>query len=126
MLCSWDGNVRQLCNEVQRVIARAVDNEVITPNHLSPDLKRSSQPLTPFGKYANAKTIASYDGEVSPFSNIAEGGTLEEAVSGLEMQLIRASLARHSWNISRVAVELGITRRGLYLKVARYGIEKAA
>jgi two-component system response regulator HupR/HoxA len=42
------------------------------------------------------------------------------------MQLIRASLARHKWNISRVAAELGLTRRGLYLKLARYGIEKAA
>ena len=52
------------------------------------------------------------------------GGTLEEAVSDLEMQLIRASLARHRWNISRVANELGLTRRGLYLKLSRYRIEK--
>jgi transcriptional regulator of acetoin/glycerol metabolism len=42
------------------------------------------------------------------------------------MQLIRASLARHNWNISRVAGELGLTRRGLYLKLTRYGISKAA
>lgn len=126
MVCRWDGNVRQLCNEVQRVIARAVDNEVITPDHLSPDLKRSSQPLTPFGDQGNARPIASYDGNVSPFTNIAKGGTLESAVSELEMQLIRTSLARHNWNISRVANELGLTRRGLYLKIARYGIQKAA
>ncbi len=126
MVCSWDGNVRQLCNEIQRVIARAVDNEVITPDHLSPELKRSSQPLTPFGTQDNARPIASYDGTFSPFTNISEGGTLDQAVSELEMQLIRASLARHSWNISRVAVELGLTRRGLYLKLTRYGIQKAA
>ncbi len=126
MVCNWAGNVRQLCNEIQRVIARAVDNEVITPDHLSPELKRSAQPLTPFNVGSNVKPIASYDGFVSPFANIAEGGTLEGAVSELEMQLIRASLARHNWNISRVATELGLTRRGLYLKLARYGIEKAA
>ena len=126
MVCSWDGNVRQLCNEVQRVIARAVDNEVITPDHLSPELKRSSQPLTPFGNPDNARPIATYDGTFSPFTNIAEGGTLEDAVTELEMQLIRASLIRHSWNISRVANELGLTRRGLYLKLSRYGIAKAA
>ena len=126
MVCSWDGNVRQLCNEIQRVIARAVDNEVITPEHLSPELKRSSQPLTPFGNQDNARPIASYDGAFSPFTNITEGGTLDDAVSELEMQLIRASLARHNWNISRVATELGLTRRGLYLKLSRYGIEKAA
>ena len=126
MVCSWDGNVRQLCNEIQRVIARAVDNEVITPDHLSPELKRSSQPLTPFGSQDNVRPIASYDGAFSPFTNISEGGTLDQAVSELEMQLIRASLIRHNWNISRVAAELGLTRRGLYLKLSRYGIEKAA
>ena len=55
-----------------------------------------------------------------------EPTTLDEAVAELEMQMITDSLRRHEWNISRVARELGITRRGLYLKIARYGIEKAA
>jgi DNA-binding NtrC family response regulator len=63
---------------------------------------------------------------VMPFSHLTEGQTLEEAVSDLEMQMIKASLARHNWNISRVASELGLTRRGVYLKLSRYGIEKAA
>ncbi len=126
MVCNWDGNVRQLTNEIQRVMARAVDNEVITPDHLSPELKRSTQPLTPFGDQGNARPIASYDGVVSPFATFTEGSTLEEAVSELEMQLIRASLTRNNWNISRVANELGLTRRGLYLKLTRYGIQKAA
>ena len=125
MVCNWEGNVRQLCNEVQRVIARAVDNEVITPDHLSPELKRSAKPLTPLVE-AGAKPIATYDTHFTPFKNIPEGGTLDEAVTELEMQMIRAALARHNWNISRVANELGLTRRGLYLKIARYGIEKAA
>jgi DNA-binding NtrC family response regulator len=61
-----------------------------------------------------------------PFANISEGGTLEQAVSELEMQMIRTSLSRNNWNISRVAGELGLTRRGLYLKLSRYGIQKAA
>lgn len=126
MVCNWEGNVRQLCNEIQRIIARAVDNEVITPEHLSPELKRSAKPLTTFDTGSNVRPIASYDGVVSPFSNLTPGGTLEDAVSELEMQMIKGSLTRHNWNISRVAVELGLTRRGLYLKLSRYGIEKAA
>lgn len=126
MVCNWEGNVRQLTNEIQRVMARAVDNEVIMPEHLSPELKRSTQPLTPFGDQGNVRPITSYDGVVTPFATFTEGSTLEEAVSELEMQLIKASLARHSWNISRVATELGLTRRGLYLKLTRYGIQKAA
>ena len=125
MVCNWEGNVRQLCNEVQRIIARAEDNEVITPDHLSPELRRNAKPLTALSE-AGSKPIATYDTPFMPFKNIPKGGTLEEAVSELEMQMIKAALARQNWNISRVANELGLTRRGLYLKIARYGIEKAA
>ena len=42
MVCEWEGNVRQLCNEIQRIVARAEDGEIITPEHLSPELKRSA------------------------------------------------------------------------------------
>ncbi|QQS31940.1 MAG: sigma 54-interacting transcriptional regulator [Acidobacteriota bacterium] len=126
MVCNWEGNVRQLQNEVQRFVARAEDGEVITPAHISPELKPTGKPLQTFGGESAHEPIASYEGTFSPFANISAGGTLEDAVSDLEMQLIRASLARHNWNISRVAGELGLTRRGLYLKLTRYGITKAA
>lgn len=126
MVCDWDGNVRQLCNEIQRVVARADDGEIITPQHLSPELKRNAKPLTPFGANSNVKTIASYNSSFSSFNVGAPGGTLEAAVSELETQMIKDSLSRHNWNISQVARELGLTRRGLYMKIERYGIEKAA
>ena len=126
MVCNWEGNVRQLCNEIQRIIARAVDGEVVTPDHLSPELKRAAKPLSPFTENGNVRPIASYD---SVFTSSLAGtptGTLEAAVAELETQMIKSSLTRHNWNISRVANELGLTRRGLYLKLSRYGIEKAA
>lgn len=126
MVSDWAGNVRQLCNEIQRVVARAVDGEQITPEHLSTDLKRSAQPIVSFAEGGNVKPIASYDGAFASFNIGTPSGTLEEAVSELETQMIQASLARHRWNISRVANELGLTRRGLYMKIARYGIERAA
>lgn len=126
MVCDWDGNVRQLCNEVQRIIARSVDGETITPEHLSPELKRTARPISTYSNSDRVVPIASYDSTVAPFTNIGDGGTLEEAVGKLEMQMIRVALTRNNWNISRVANELGLTRRGLYLKLTRYGIEKAA
>ena len=126
MVCNWEGNVRQLANEIQRIVARAVDNEVITPESLSPELKRSVKPLTPFEESGNVRPIASYDSVFTPFTSGVPEGTLEEAVNELEMQMIRGSLARNSWNISKVAKELGLTRRGLYLKLSRYHIEKSA
>jgi len=125
MVCNWEGNVRQLCNELQRVIARAVDNETITPSYLSPELRRSSKPLSSF-RDGDSTPIALYDQPIMPFANLSEGQTLEQAVSEVEMQMIRSSLTRHNWNISRVAEELGLTRKGLYMKLTRYGIQRSA
>jgi hydrogenase-4 transcriptional activator len=125
MVCEWEGNVRQLCNEIQRVVARAEDGETITPAHLSPELKRSATPIA-FAENGNVRPITSYDNAYSNFNIGSDSGTLEEAVSELETQMINESLRRHRWNISKVARELGLTRRGLYMKIARYGIEKSA
>ena len=124
MVCEWEGNVRQLCNELQRIIARAEDNETITPHNLSPALRKSAKPIAIFND-GGAHPIVSYDQPIMPFANLSKGQTLEAAVSDLEMQMIKSALAKHNWNISQVANELGLTRRGLYLKLTRYGIERA-
>ncbi len=122
MVCEWEGNVRQLCNEIQRMVARAADGDVLGPENLSAELKRNVTPLT--------STDSTDVKNISPFSSFFKSGkqglTIEEAVSELEIQMINDALRRHDWNISRVARELGLTRRGLYLKLSRYGIEKAA
>ncbi|HVE59959.1 MAG TPA: sigma 54-interacting transcriptional regulator [Pyrinomonadaceae bacterium] len=125
MVCEWEGNVRQLCNEIQRVIARAVDGEVITPEHLSLDLKRNATPISAMEEHGNVSPITS-SGTFGGYTIGIQGATLESAVSELETQMIVDALRRHDWNISRVSRELGLTRRGLYLKLARYGIEKSA
>jgi hydrogenase-4 transcriptional activator len=125
MVCEWEGNVRQLTNEVQRIIARASDNETVTPDHLSPELRKTARPLAAFSA-GDARPIALFDQPVMPFLNLTEGQTLDEAVTELEMQMIRSALARNNWNMTRTAAELGLTRKGLYMKLARYGIERAA
>ncbi|MGI9055271.1 MAG: sigma 54-interacting transcriptional regulator [Pyrinomonadaceae bacterium] len=122
MVCEWEGNVRQLCNEIQRLVARASDGEVLGPEHLSKDLKRNVTPVSS-GDSENGNSITNLG---SFYGSSKAGVTIETAVSELEIQMISDALRRHEWNISRVARELGLTRRGLYLKLARYGIEKAA
>lgn len=127
MVCDWDGNVRQLCNEVQRIIARAEDGEVITPNHLSPELRPQAKRISPFDDRGNLRLIQS--GSSYAVASAVRGdakGTLEAAVAELEVRMISDALNRHNWNISHAAGELGLTRRGLYLKISRYGISKAA
>ncbi len=126
MVGSWEGNVRQLCNEVQRIVARAEDGEKITPEHLSPEIIRNAKALAQPDTNGNVKPITSYNSTFATFNTGSHIGTLEDAVSELETQLIKEALTRHEWNISRASSELGVTRRGLYMKIARYGIEKVA
>ena len=124
MAAKWDGNVRQLCNEIQRIIARARDGEVITPNHISPELKRKPIQKT-FDKNGNVTSIISKADSSGTFSVGMEGATIEDAVSELETQMILDSMRRNDGNITRVAKELGLTRRGLYMKINRYKIKRA-
>ncbi|HEU5133092.1 MAG TPA: sigma 54-interacting transcriptional regulator [Pyrinomonadaceae bacterium] len=119
MVSDWPGNVRQLCNEIQRTVARAEDGTIITPAHLSPELKRTSSPTTP----SSATAITSM-----PSSNIPTTGTgtLAEALAEVERRMISDALRRHGGNISRAARELGLTRRGLYLKLERHELSVSA
>ncbi len=39
-------------------------------------------------------------------------------------EITLASLRQHEWNISRVARELGLTRRTIYLRLGRWGINR--
>ncbi|MEW6319862.1 MAG: sigma 54-interacting transcriptional regulator [Acidobacteriota bacterium] len=104
----WPGNVRQLRNEVQRAVAMAPAGGTIGPEHLSPELTAVSAQSTP---------------GVLPGVSLRGGQTLASVVDDLERTLIRDTLARHRGNISETARSLGLTRRGLYLKLRRLGLE---
>ena len=54
------------------------------------------------------------------------GQTLASVVDDIERELIRESMTRHRGNISETARALGLTRRGLYLKLRRLGLESQA
>lgn len=121
---NWEGNVRQLCNEVQRLVARADNGEKIVPGHLSPDVIRAVErqapaPRNSSGSIRSLSLSGSYHIE-------SQGRTLDEAVSELEIQMITDSMRRHNGVISHVAKELGLTRRGLYLKLDRYKLNREA
>jgi hydrogenase-4 transcriptional activator len=117
MVSDWPGNVRQLCNEVQRVVARAEDAAIITPDQLSPELKRTSSPTTPS---ASVSSLSSMTGSGS------QSLTLADALEEVERRMISDALRKHGGNISRAARELGLTRRGLYLKLERYQLSASA
>jgi two-component system NtrC family response regulator len=49
---------------------------------------------------------------------------LAEAVTHLEENLLKKTLAQTNWNKSRAARRLGLSRQGLLKKIKRYGIER--
>ncbi len=112
---NWKGNIRQLCNEIQRIVARSDNGDKIGPDHLSDELKHADDK---FAKMTGNLRATTLDGGIINVQTL--GGSMKEAVSALEIQLISKSLARHEDNIARAAKELGLTRRGLYLKIERY------
>lgn len=115
MVNDWPGNVRQLTNEIQRILARAEDHTLITPDDLSAELKHTAVPLAP----SVSAQLSAKGTEAFAFW---EDLTLPEAVDFLERLMIAEALRRHKGNVSRAARELNLTRRGLQLKLGRYRI----
>jgi hydrogenase-4 transcriptional activator len=108
----WPGNVRQLRNELQRAVAMAPPGGTIEPEHLSADL--TAPATAPTGSANGPSRVA-----------IRGGQTLASVVDDIERDLIREMLSRHRGNISETARALGLTRRGLYLKLRRLGLENS-
>jgi DNA-binding NtrC family response regulator/tetratricopeptide (TPR) repeat protein len=109
----WPGNVRQLRNEIQRAVAMSPPGSTIEPENLSPDLtapERQQVPAAP----------------APPSRGPAQPGNLAAAVERVERDLIMATLDRTRGNVSETARVLGLTRRGLYLKIRRLGLESVA
>jgi DNA-binding NtrC family response regulator/tetratricopeptide (TPR) repeat protein len=106
----WPGNVRQLRNEIQRLVALSRPGQGIGPEHLSPEITSAAIRQHAIGQGP------------SPGARLA-GTSLASAVDTLEREIIEATLHQSSGNISEAARSLGLTRRGLYLKLRRLGFE---
>jgi transcriptional regulator of acetoin/glycerol metabolism len=51
-------------------------------------------------------------------------GTLTPTSEDRERERLLLSLNRYEWNLSRVARDIGVTRRTIYLRLKKYGIER--
>ena len=105
----WPGNIRELENEVERMLVLGADDVEIGPHLLSQRVQKSArQP---------AATISS--------ARANEGvGTLREVVERLEAEVIAQGLVRTHWNKSQLAKELGISRSNLIQKCNYYKLER--
>jgi len=73
----------------------------------------------PAGILATEKTHAL---ELVGVDDAALGGLLRDHLERTEARLIAAAMQRHHGNKTRVAAELGLTRVGLRMKLARLGL----
>ncbi len=98
---AWPGNIRELENEVQRLVIQAESGHWIEITDLSPRLRKVESTVT----------------RIAP-----KKGTLREMVEQVERWLITEALRDHGNNKTRTAATLGITREGLHKKLAKFGL----
>lgn len=100
----WPGNIRELENEVERLIVLSGDDPKIPAELLSPRIRDHGDRLK--------------------IQGVRVAGRLKDSLEELEKQMIREGLRRTNWNKSRLAKELGISRAGLIMKVEKYNLDK--
>src|SRR6185369_3320374 len=105
----WPGNVRQLKNEIQRAVALSAPGGIVEPLHLSPEISHNRLP--------------SISQSAAPTRQSRSAPDLASAVEQVERDMIQMALDRAGGNISETARLLGLTRRGLYLKLRRLGLD---
>jgi DNA-binding NtrC family response regulator len=100
----WPGNVRELEKVVRRAVTLADADEVIGIDLLPGRMQQE---------------------EIErPIAALGAPGTLKEKLESIERELVTGALEEHGWNKSRAAVALGLSRKGLKNKIARYGLDR--
>jgi transcriptional regulator with GAF, ATPase, and Fis domain/pSer/pThr/pTyr-binding forkhead associated (FHA) protein len=98
---NWPGNIRELENEIQRLVIQAEPGHWIEITDLSPRLRKIEGTVT----------------RIAP-----QKGTLKEMMEQVERWLLTEALRDHGGNKTKTAVTLGITREGLHKKLAKFGV----
>jgi Nif-specific regulatory protein len=98
---SWPGNIRELENEVQRLVIQCEPGAFITPDLLAPAVRK----------------VEGLVGRVAP-----KKGTLKDMMEEVERWLLQEALREHQGNKTKTAETLGITREGLHKKLSKYGM----
>ena len=97
--CSWPGNVRQLENEINRLVNLSDDGGLVGAELISEEIRLDTSPAV------SSEPVPVIPGES-------------------ERQRLVRMLERNQWNKSRTAREIGMTYQGLHKKMKRLGIER--
>ena len=113
LLYAWPGNLRQLANEVRRMVAMAEPDSTLTPGHLSPEIQTSRRTIP---------AIPTAEPEV----RVRIDQPLPAAVQILEQTMVKSALDRTHGRVEEAARMLGISRKGLFLKRRRWGLHQTS
>ena len=113
LLFSWPGNIRQLANEIRRIVAMVEPDTTITPAMLSPDIQASRRTIP---------AVSTGAAEV----RLPLDQPLPAAVQLLEQMMVRRALERAHGRVEEASRLLGISRKGLFLKRRRLGLREAS
>jgi Nif-specific regulatory protein len=97
----WPGNIREMENEIQRLVLIIEAGQIISMEHLSSHIRRVEKLIE----------------EVAP-----EGGTLRARMEEVEKWILLSALKENGGNKSMTARALGISREGLHKKLGKYGL----
>jgi DNA-binding NtrC family response regulator/tetratricopeptide (TPR) repeat protein len=114
VLYKWPGNVRQLANELRRMVALAESGAVLMPEHLS-------QPIA-----TSRRTIPASQRDTAPTEFVVRmDQPLSAAMEHLERSMIQYAMTIAEGRQEDAAQLLGLSRKGLYLKRARLKMASA-
>jgi DNA-binding NtrC family response regulator len=112
ILYSWPGNVRQLMNEMRRMVALAESGAILMPEHLSASIA------------ASRRTISASERPLAPTEVVVRlDQPMSAGMEHLERTMIQYALRESGGRVEDAAQRLGLSRKGLYLKRQRLGIE---
>ncbi len=115
VLYRWPGNVRQLANEMRRLAALAETGAVLMPEHLSRDIAASRRTIP-----ASERVLA----ETEVVVRLDQ--PMPAAVQHVERTMLLYALEKCGGHMEKTAAMLGLSRKGLYLKRRRLGIDSPA
>jgi hydrogenase-4 transcriptional activator len=109
LLYRWPGNVRQLHNEIRRMVALAEPDSTLDPDAISADIL-GALPLLRQPAVNGHEAVVPLHEKLAP------------TLSRIEYEMIKAALRANDGRLEPAAKALGISRKGLYLKRQRLGL----
>ena len=126
LVYDWPGNVRQLANEIRRFVAMAEPGDTITPHELSPELRAATDTARPDRNDRNGRDTAEHAQRNPDELAIRIDQPLSSAIEKLERAMIYRAIRDAGGRVNTAAKQLGLSRKGLFLKRRRLGINPEA